>query len=555
MKNDFSLLGKSFAEAESELELQRLIALVPPFTKAESTKEAVARRRERALDYAFFDTTYFPPEAYTDGYSKPNAFHARIAQACREDRKTVTLILGPNGYAKSVTIYKHDIWAVLTGARHFIVYVSETLKTPAMIIRALKLMMKTNKRITHDWPDLEFISDSIEYLHVRTNLNPVGTVFAQASMDSSIRGTLANLTQRPDLVHVTDMENRTSSMTPGAVDDRRAMIEEIRNALSPHGCVTIDANNFDERCLTNQYVKDAKKGILDERFIVLSYPAWGLYYDKRGRFRLGKGASVEGPLWRERFPAETEGGLKTLMGSSSEADWQGGQQQRPKKPEGFYFKRAHHQIWTALPDGPLLALTYVDPNLSKKSKGNKTSLGALLYSMKTQEFYCAGIRYRSWSDPAEMLDALRLLWQNIYSLKRATLICAGMDGNVTQESNWSAHVANYCRINQVMVPPIDYKRYDVRMIAKIAQTFWAQNKVYFPDGFAYPEEETLFFDDFYAFTGRKLPGGHDDAPDWFCCIMQMAMEIGLGAQQGPDVQTHGAFHRSGLVPFRGSKRM
>ena len=552
MNDKFSLLDLSIRESEQELELQKLIALVPAFTGKEATKAASARRRQAALNYDEFDRIYFPPEMYADGYAEPNAFHFRIVDACCESGKVVTLILGPNGCAKSVTIYKQDVWAALTGRRHCIVYASETLKTPSMIIRAIKLMLQTNKRIAFDFPDMKFVSESIEYLHVRTNDNAAGTVFVQASMDSSIRGMLVGIAQRPDLVHCTDVENRSSSMKETAVKERRDLVEEIRNALSPSGCVTIDANNFDERSLVNQYCRDFDSGRLDRKFVVLRFPAWGMYYDDRGAFCLDQNGTKEGPLWKSRFPARSIAELRSMMGTSSDEDWNGGQQQKPMKPKGDYFKAEHAIVYDNLPRD-LVAVTYVDPSLAKKGRGDRTCLGAMLYSQSVQLFFAYGIRYLSYSESNDLLDDLRKLWQDLIRMK-VTILSSAMDGNVNQESNWSQHVQNYCTIKRVMAPPIDYLHNNVELIAKIAQTYWADKKVRMPGVWHSDEERTYFENDLYAFTGRKLAGAKDDAPDWLCNIMHQMMTCGIDPGNAGILTLPHTYNRTGLMPFRGSKR-
>lgn len=527
----FGLIDRSMSRFEQRKDVRALYSMASPWSEKESTPAARKSRREAAAaDFATFDALYFPPEMYAADYSEPNAFHAFIAECCGRGAKHVDLILGPNGVAKSATIYKWDIWAALTGRKHFIAYAGETLDSPRSIIRAIDSYLRENARIQADFPDLEFLYASSEYMHVRTKLNPKGTVFIPLSTDRSARGKLVNLTERPDVIHIEDLENRTSSMTSEAVKQRRDRIEEMRNALAPHGNVTITANNFDERSLANRLKTAYEEGTLDEKFSVHVFPAWGKYRQKNGRFSLHRGTR-HAPLWPERFPAKSEAELRLMMGISSEEDWQGGQQQQPIKPQGDFFLRKHYHTYDSL-GGNIVGVTYVDPNLAKKSKGDRTCIGALLYSFETSKLYAYGMRYRSYADSNVLLDDLVALWKRMRA-DGITIIGAGMDGNVNQESHWSQHVANYAALREIFMPLIVFKHYTVDNIAKFAQSYWVADIVHMPGEWEYPEEEKLFRDDLHSFTGRKLPGVKDDGPDWLVCSVQFMVEQGIVPDGAP----------------------
>ena len=524
-------------EARSALELQHSAAA--PWSERDSTPAAREKRRAAiASDFALFDKLYFPPEVYEGQYGKPNQFHQTIAHAATLVDKRATLILGPNGHAKSATLYKVAIWHALTGGKHLVVFASETLDTPKAIIRAIASYIKENRRIQADFPDLEFVAEGMEYMHVRCKTNPRGTIFRIVSEERSARGMTASLFFRPDWICLEDFENRTSSMGQDAVAERRRKLAEYRNALSQDGCLTMTANNFDERCLANQLKNDAETGLLDAKFEVYTFPAWGNYYDTRGRFRVHQTGTVAGPLWSARYPATSEDELKSMMASLDDEDWQGSQQQKPIKPKGMFFKTEHSSLWTVLPPD-CMGITWVDGNLAKKGKGDRTCMGAGLFSPTTQLYYGYGIRYKSYSDSNELLDDLRELWISIRGVG-ATLIGAGMDGNVSQESHWSQHVENYCRLKGVLLPPIDFKRYDVGLMAKTAQLVWSSKQFLLPAAWYSEEERSDFHNDLFAFSGRKLAGRADDGPDWLVCAIQYLHECGLVSDAGPLVvsRTH-----------------
>jgi hypothetical protein len=237
------------------------------------------------------------------------------------------------------------------------------------------------------------------------------------------------------------------------------------------------------------------------------------------------------------------------MAPLDDEDWLGSQMQKPVKPKGGFFKTEHAELWTALP-GDLLAVTWVDGNLAKKGKGDRTCMGAALFSPSTQRYYGFGIRYKSYSDSNELLDDLRQLWLDVRGTG-AQLIGAGMDGNVNQESHWSQHVDNYCRLRGVLLPTIDFKRYDVSLMAKTAQLVWSSKHFFLPSEWFEDDERRDFMSDLIAFTGRKLPGRRDDGPDWLVCIIQYLHECGLVDDAGPLVMPR-SHHRDTM---RGKPRL
>ena len=242
-----------------------------------------------------------------------------------------------------------------------------------------------------------------------------------------------------------------------------------------------------------------------------------------------------------------------MLRPMDDATWDGSYQQRPRKPSGDYFKTEYHFEYDELPPGLLYAGTYCDPNLAKKSKGDNTCIGAISYSPDTMLWYVIRPRYKSFSGSNELIDAQMELW-NWLHVKRLTTIFQGMDGNVSQESHWSQHIENYAALNNCIVPFIEYKHYNVEMIAKNAQTAWESGRIRFPAVWHSAEEKKRFEDDFFAFTGRKLPGIKDDAPDWFCCIMQAMMEIGVGMHAGAQMSASSSHGRTGFRNPFGKKR-
>jgi hypothetical protein len=533
-----STLEISMKRYESETDLASRFSPAEPWTGPDAGAAARARRkadicRMNPMDaFKLFDRLYFPPQVYSGSYAEPNGFHEEIITACTLTDKNVTLIAAPNGCGKTVTIIKWDIFSALTGRNRLIVYGSETLVTPHNILRSIPSFIRNNARLCTDFPDIEFLAESEDYLLIRTRDNGHGTAFRTVSEYRAARGMTAQLFDRPDLFHVEDFENRMSSMKADAVEQRWLKLVEYRNALAPDGCMTITANNFDIRCLTNRLVREKLLGMLDRKFHVQVFPAWGPYYDKKGNFYASKIGTVDGPLWKSRYPVESKEELRDAMSASDDADW-AGQQQEPKKPSGNFFKSAKLALYDGLP-GNLVGITYIDPNLSMKEKGDRTCSGALLYSFDTNLFYAAGLRYRSYSDSDDLLADARDLAKWLL-VNDVDLIASGMDGNVNQESTWTNNLLHYCKSHGFMLPPVHFKKYNVEWISKNAQLLWVNDKIRMPKTWLDQDEEKSFYDDLWAFTGRKLPGASDDGPDWLCCAVQLLTEFGIGTSDGSRV--------------------
>ena len=543
------VLEHSLQKFAAKKKLEDMYRAGSPFTPEESTKEAIARRRQDTLgNYPLFDRTYFTPDMYAGSYAPSSNFHYAVADACDATGKEAYIEIGPHEHAKSATGYKKIIQLILQGGKHYIVIASQTLDQPKDVIDSIRWQLKNNQRILHDFPDIDFIKDEAGHIHVRTDDNTVGTVLKAASEGRSLRGKTTGLFQRPDLIWIEDLENTQSSFTKEALRKRYSKLDEMQSALSTGGCLVWTANNFDERCLANQMLTDFEKGDLLPVWHVRKWQAWGVQpFDKRKHKK-------PAPLWPERFPATSEEELKRMLGVASVAVWKGSFQGEPVKDEGHFFEREYEAFWDNLPveiDGKkqeLFAVVYVDPNLSKYGMGDRTCMGALIWEPSTNLIYEFVFHYQSYSNPNVLLTDMA---RGIKQLKALgiQLMAVGFDGNVTQESTWSAFVANYMTMEQVLLPPIRYCKYNVENIAKNAALVWTENRVRRQTHWPSTEEADRFERDFYAFEGKKKSGGKDDAPDWFCCGMQLLHDCGLAIPE-PDYPDPFSFGSSSGSPSR-----
>lgn len=522
MKPELSHIEHSIARLEERRALESLYSPAPAWPAKEQSKARIAMRRLGIIrKFAEFDRLYFPPDVYDGQYAPTNHFHATIAAACEKSGRVCTLILGPHDHAKSATVYKKIVHAALTGERHFVGVVSETLDAPEQVIRAVSGFLQTNDRIRHDFPDLEILGDSAGELRLRTRDNARGCVIKSFSEWKSPRGKNVNLFQRFDLIIVEDLENRMSSMEADMVEKRRRKLAEYQSALADDGCLVMTANNFDENCVGNHLLREHEAGTLDASWRVFAFQAWGL-----------NGQATAGPLWPERFPAKNEAALRAMLKPMDEETWAGSYQQQPRKPKGFYFESSRYEEYDSVPSDAV-ALTWCDPNLAEKSKGDTTAMCALLYSRATGKKYIFRPRCRSFRDSNDLLDAYFDIVSDLYAV-RIPVVAMGFDGNVSQESHWLNHLRNYAYRRSMPFPRVEFRRYRVNDIAKNTQADFNAGGYLFPAGFARTDEGKRFVDQLWAFTGRKA-SRKDDAPDALICITEFLYEKGFSER--PPVDT------------------
>lgn len=537
MRTDYGRLEDSYAEYEEQLRLRALYSQAPPWPAKEATDAAVDARRKAVREpdgFWAFDEFYFPPEAYDGQYARPNRhFHGTVITATEKTGRECTLILGPHDHAKSAFVYKKLVHAILTGERHFIGLVSETLDTPRSIIAAISGFLKRNERLRHDYPDLELLADSAEELCVRTR-DTRQTWIKCFSEWRSPRGRNVDFFQRFDLIVVEDLENHMSPLDEDAVTRRRKKLAEYQSALAEDGALVMTANNFAEECVSNLMLAEHRAGTLDESWTVHAFVAWKERGDHSSNRR-------SGPLWPERFPASSEAELRTMLRPMDDDTWEGSFQQRPRKPSGFYFLSKHYAEWQTLPDD-LVALIWCDPNLALKSKGDTTGMLGLAWSRQTGRKYVIGPRCLSFSDSNELLDSYMHIVTHLYDM-RVPVIGLGFDGNVSQESHWTSHMKNFAHERQIPMPRVEFRKYSVSDIAKNTQMEFNKGAFLFPTGFAQTDEGRRFCAQMWSFTGKKRSGHKDDAPDALICANEFLYDKGYSSRPPTNIEYHSVRRR------------
>ncbi|HAT75547.1 MAG TPA: hypothetical protein DCS19_01580 [Flavobacterium sp.] len=505
-------LDKEIALWLRDYQLRSSIEASTGFDESELTEDKRQKRLQLAQkDFWAFDRIYFPSKIYRQGFSKPATFHHRIVEIM--NLSGIHFIAGPRAFAKSVTGRKFQLWELLTRKKRFTGAISEDLP-PAQAYIAFMLTFLSQGRIMQDFrPDIQIASKDV--LQFSCTLFPSGTaVYKAFSIDRSVRGQLEGL-DRPESLVADDIETLDSSFTNEAVSKRLAKLQEAYESLDVSSAnLTVFANNFDRRCLTNRLIEEQEKfsdeELQETRLKVHVFRAW-----EKGR-----------SLWRSRFPANSEADLRRMLGVTSESSWQGNYQQNPMPADGEIFKREYYQEWSELPKD-CRGVIYTDQNLAKKGKGDTTAITACLFSPKTGKFYINSAVCRSFSSSLE-------LFNNILSMMTREIVQVCFDGNVSQESYWrdllDAHGDNNEDIRLLDNYSV-FKRYKTDELSANCQLLYEQSKILFPPGFANSKDGKQYLSQLFSFRGKKA-GKTDDAPDSLICSIQAIFDRGFGRRSG-----------------------
>jgi hypothetical protein len=491
-----------------EVQAQQFRQPASPWTDAQSTESERLKRVLRSeRDFWYFDRTYFPPEMHTS-YAKPGTEHKNLLKYffCANQ---LHVVAGFRKLAKTAYSKKILTWLLLTGRKHFIGTLAETLiPTSRNILRDVINLITDNPRIAADFKVqvLEQNADQFAFRVGSTKEQLKKIRYGQAfSEERSVRGASREF-GRPEILLVDDLETVASSLGREQVDRRIRILAEAHQSLGDGGTTIVLCNIFDERSAMNRIKHDAEHGLLPANWHMHIVPAWD-----------GKHSG-----WHNMYPATSEEEMRAMMQPLDESDWQGNYQQNPVPPEGIVFIRDMYREDDVPHDAR--GVQYCDPNLAIKSKGDTTAMLSFVYSPSKDCYYVQQARCKSYSDSNQLLEDFLLL-------KRSNVRRLGFDGHVSQESTWTNHVRNYCRIKLVPVPPIIYCRYRVDDCAKNLQLAYNEGRVKFAIGFASTEEGKKFLAQLFSFAGKKS-NGKDDAPDALICAFEFIHEQHLVPRKG-----------------------
>ncbi len=511
MQPQYSRIADQVARAEKKI--QRTLKLQPAtaWQGKDATAAARERRREENKNFWTYDTNYYPPEIYKQGYAKPAAFHRSLIEYTYQPG--IHTVLGPRKHGKTVTALKRFAHALVVGEWSYVVTWGSTLKKARRLMRSIALLIKRNARIQHDY-GIEIVTDNNEEFRVIIDGREI--LIEPASPGRSLRGAL-DLFDRPQAVLSDDRQTIMSTRNP---DANRASNLKLREAYKSctDGAVVIDlGNNFSEDCVYNDLKKHHEEKTLDPGWYLYIYRAW---------------SDDTGSLWQEKYNAEKEDDLRILL-ECSEEEWSGEMQQDPQPGGGCIFPETHWKEYNELP-ADAIGIGYCDPNLALKIDiSDTTAIGALLYSPSENYFYVYRPRCQAYSGSEELLTD----YYEVYDPSRVQRLA--FDGNVNQEAVWSNNVLNWCIRNKKPFPQIDYRRYDVDLHIKSVQTVFAQDRIFFPVVWEDAKEKARAKKQVTKFKGKKKKGKIKvDFADWLVCAFQVLHdpEVQLGEGHSREIK-------------------
>lgn len=497
----FSLIEQQMGAFEEKAAHRRALEPAPPWPASErSEAKRKARVAKSCKDFWFFDKTYFTEDMYSGGHAAPCQMHRDIAVFA--DTPGVHLVCGPREHGKTVTAKKKTIHGILTGRIRIGGTLSHTMPTASNILVDLISLIEDNPRLMEDF-GVVFIEKNKEQCALRTSAFKHTVHFAAFSEGRSVRG-FSRQFGRPTYLLADDIETLASPLGEEHTKARVKMVAEAYRSLTGGGTILWCANNFDVRCATNTLKLAAEQHALPPGWHVHIYQAW----------------TPSGPLWKAKFPATSESEMKVMVRATSEADFQGNDQQNPQPDDGERFPRGHYKEWVSLPED-VRGIVIVDPNLSLKEKGDTTAIAQLLYSPKEDCYYIGlGVRCKSYRASDTLLD-------DTLSMRDPSMIIAVVfDGNVNQEAQWTNNIRSWCQINKRPFPRVVYHRYNTDIIAKNAELVYAKGRLLFPPGMQSGEEGSRAMQQFFAWSGKKA-GRKDDFPDIVICGIEALGEIGF----------------------------
>lgn len=497
----FSLIDRQINQLQREREYQSALEPASPWGEKERTPTARKRRIEKARNsFPFFDSTYFPPEVYRQGYKKPGKFYKALDAIL--DTAGVQVVLGARKHGKTVTAKKKLVWRMLTGRTRLAGTMSQVLDVAQLMLDDIYKLLNM-PRVMEDW-GIEWVvanTDLIEF-RVRPTEGAAHNCKVKAfSEDRSVRG-FSELFERPDYILCDDLQTRTSSLTADRAKKLRSFLNETKSSLVNGATVVVLGNNFDERTIYNVLLTEQEEGLLATDWAVHRFAAWS----DRG-----------GPLWPEAYPAKSEQELMVMLESATMEEWLGDFQQQPRAPDGEVFRDEYWTTYDELPADCSKAVIYVDQNHALRGKGDTTAMPTVAYSISEGAFYVIGPAIcRSYSDPIPLLD-------DVLSLRTTRVVMIGFDGHFSQESTWGSHIRRWSNEKGRPFPPTKFCKFVVDNLATGVQLLWVKGLIRFPKGFATTEDGKRARTQIITFTGKKAKR-KDDYPDALICAIELLMQ-------------------------------
>ena len=200
---------KNWKEFERELEklgedIRRTIELeVEAF---DPDPAASAARRERVQhDYQFFCQTYFPHYVPTPHFSLFQQFiFVRLPEVIDGDKDGREVHMAPRGEAKSTyETQLGSLWCIVTGRKHLIGIIMNTLEQAAEMLESIKAELDTNPRLILDFPEA---TGQGRVWQATTAITTNNIKIRIGGTGKKLRG-MKHGPYRPDLIFLDDLEN------------------------------------------------------------------------------------------------------------------------------------------------------------------------------------------------------------------------------------------------------------------------------------------------------------------------------------------------------------
>lgn len=502
-----SPLEKEFAKLSEELDRKLYSSPIDGFDDSSVSARDI-RVKKAMKDFFYFDKTYFPKKMFRQGWYKPGLLHYTMLQKTFE--VGIFWFGAHRSLAKSVYLLKIRLWYFLSGRANSGGIMKENKTKSMKFVRAMANVIRTNGRLKADFGTvIDTLNDDM--LVFKCNTNRGFCSYMPYSLDAGARGDSQVDLERLDFLDGDDLETTKQVFNEENNQKKLLKIREAYRSCRDNASMIILGNNLHPKCLFNKLKIAQEKGIVSDLIEILAFPSWS--------FKITSAVKYLGSVWESKFPAKSAEEMKAMMKIDGEVEWAEAQCE-PILKSGHVFpaqyKRTYFQ--NELPSdayGP----AFCDPNLSKKGQGDTTAMAAILYSRTNDLYYVYKPSCKSYSSSNDLLtDYLKIFDGRIRIM--------AMDGNVSQESNWSNNINNFVAIKGMPLPPIMFCKYNVDMISLHLSSIYQQGKLRFPAEFLETEEGEEAITQFQTFGSKKEPG-KDDFPDCLISCYQFGIENGM----------------------------
>ncbi|MFZ4537831.1 phage terminase large subunit [Propionivibrio sp.] len=189
-----------------------------------------ARILESTASFEAFTNTYFPHYVRSPHKSELHRhLFARLPEIVASEKSETDAIAAPRGEAKSTLVSQlFSLWCILTGRKHFIVIVMDSIDQAYPMLEAIKAELEFNPRLLCDFPD---VAGAGRVWQAATIVTRNDCKVQVAGSGKKLRG-LRHGPHRPDLCVLDDIENDEQVRNP---DQRDKLQSWLTKTVLPLG--------------------------------------------------------------------------------------------------------------------------------------------------------------------------------------------------------------------------------------------------------------------------------------------------------------------------------